>query len=220
MVPSTRSLQRRDVLRCTAGLLAIPLAGCLGDSESSDSASEIGPDPENVITDVTVLSQRLEVDIERSEQIVTYDETHEDADRRSLRLPYVIDEEHVPLLEFDRELPDHQRVDQFLRETDYDDATVLIEESSISGCHRHRLQYVHRRPSGDRLAPQFCSVMRDPSVDCSTDVNHYQITFIRAPVAYESPPSGSGRGWSSRCDLPPDHPASDAEPTEVGGGGE
>ncbi|MDR5674192.1 Uncharacterized protein AArcCO_1608 [Halalkaliarchaeum sp. AArc-CO] len=217
MVPSTGSPQRRDVLRWTAGLLAVPLAGCLDAPESSDSESDIGPDPENVITDVTVLSQRLEIDIDRGEQIVTYDESHDDAEGQSLRLPYVIDSTHVGLLEFSRELPDPGRVEEFLQKTEYDDASVLIEESSVSACRRNRLQYVHRRSSGSRLAPQFCSTMRDPAVDCSADENQYQITFIRVPVPFESPPSGSGRGWSSRCELPPDHPASGAKPIELGG---
>lgn len=131
----------------------------LGSDADGDSESDFGPDPENVITDVTVLTQRLEIDIDRGEQIVTYDESHDDIGSRSRRLPCVIAPNHIDLLEFSRELPDRERVDE----------------------------------------------------------SHYQVTFIRVPVSFESPPSGSGRGWSSRCELPTSHPGSDTEPTEVGG---
>ncbi|MEF8780464.1 MAG: hypothetical protein V5A46_07280 [Haloferacaceae archaeon] len=215
MVPHTR----RSLLRRAGCLLAVPLAGC-ADSSSSSRSEPPSLDDDDVITDVAVLTRRIEeVESPPKEPIVHYPEEDDDSpeydgssDAPRPQLPYVIADEHVDELEFRRELPGEEGAKQFLRETDYDESTVFLVEHDVSACHRFALQYVEIR-SSNRLAPQFCRVMRDPSVECSVEERHREVTFVRVPMAYDSPPPGSGLGHSSSCDLPPDHPARNATRT-------
>lgn len=215
MVPDTR----RSLLRRAGCLLAVPLAGCAGSTSSSRSEPP-SLDEDDVITDAAVLTRRIEdVELPPEERVVYYpgedDDTGEyDGSTGAPRphMPYVIADEHVDELKFRRELPDAAGIEAFLRETDYDESTVVLVEHPVSACHRFALQYVEVR-SSDRLAPQFCRVMRDPSVECSVDERHLVVTFVRVPTAYDSPPPGSGLGHSSSCALPPDHPARNASRT-------
>lgn len=207
---------RRAFLRRAGVLLTLPLAGCSGSDTASHSDPPTDLDESDVITETEILTQFVESDDEQPDAIVRYDEpesngseTDDSASTRP-RLPYVVESAHIDRLQFERELPDPAQVEQFLRETQYDESTVVITEDPVSACHRLKLQYVEIRGS-DRLAPQYCEVFRDPSIECSVDDELIQITFIRVPVAYETPPQGSGRGRSSSCELPPDHPARDAE---------
>lgn len=216
MVPDTR----RSLLRRAACLAAVPLAGC-ADSTSSSRSEPPSLDEEDVITDVAVLTRRLEdVEPDPQERVVDYRDEEDDSyggeDGETggppPQWPYVVADEHVDRLEFRHELPDANGVESFLRDTDYDESTVFIAEHGVSACHRWELQYVEIR-SSNRLAPQFCRVMRDPSVECSVDEKHLQVTFVRVPMAYETPPPGSGRSHGSSCSLPPDHPAREANRT-------
>lgn len=222
MVPGTR----RRFLRRATSLAAVPLAGCVGESTTSSRSEPPSLDEEDVITDASVLTRRIpDVELDPQERIIDYREGEDDSsdgdgssdDDESTsaprpRLPYVVADEHVDMLAFRPELPDPEGVESFLRETDYDESTVLLVEREVSACHRWELQYVEIR-SSNRLAPQFCSVVRDPSVECSVDDTHLQVTVIRVPVAYTTPPPGSGLGHSSSCTLPPDHPVRETNRT-------
>lgn len=226
---------RRSLLHQCAGAGALALAGCL-DSIATDSADDVqnrdpqgdttegSPrwDEDNFLTDVTSLTTRIDGEFDPMEPILSYEEN---GSRHEQRLPYVVSEANVDALRFNREPPDRSEIEAFLREVDYDERSVVIAELDVSACYRLELLYVEIR-SSQRLAPQFCRVMRDPSVECAVDDEQVQLTLIEVPIAFEAPPSGSGRGRSARCLLPPDHPGyegpavSEREATVTQPGGE
>lgn len=209
MVPPTR----RGFLRLGAGTLSVAVAGCterLGIDSSDDDDADDSPrwDEDEIITDVTVHTSRLDVDLDRSESVVRYRDDDSSGVRR--RLPYVVSQSDVDALEFTHEPPDVDDVRDFLRGTDYDETTVFVHERGVGSCYELKLQYVRRR-NGGGFSPQFCQAKRDPSVECSLDRRQYQLTLLRVPESYESAPSGSGRGHSSDCRLPPGHPVRGGE---------
>lgn len=202
---------RRRFLHSAAGATAILAAGCTGDSgPRPDDAPETDPrwDEEDYITTFEISEHRLEREIARQERVLEYKESDEDSPPGGPRWPYVIDEDDVDQLSFRIEPNEVGEAWEFLRQTDYDESSVFIAERRVRGCQRLELMYVERRGgTGDRLAGQFCSVLRDPSVECSEEEMHTQLTLVRVPVVYDDPPSGWGGGGSSSCRLPPDHPA-------------
>lgn len=205
------SLSRRSVL--AAGAAAIgSIAGCTDADRSSDSDFEEDrfPDEEEIYDGATVLTVRYNTG---DRGVIEVDEeTH----RRGRR--YVIDEEDVEALSFPREPidadPDAPKA--FLEAIDYDEASALVLSDRVGGCTRHQLQYVKQRGGGG-LRVQFCRTYRDPEIECSTDDSHTQLTLIEVPEPFDHQPSGFGRGRSSSCRLPPDHPGRDVEYTEIDG---
>ena len=201
MVPAAR----RQFLALCAGVLATTGAGCVDDETSPGPDDDpVGPDEEDVITDVATHVSRLDVDLGTHESVLSYEEAP-DEQVWERRLPYVIDDDDADALVVDPRPENIEGVRAFLQDTDYDEETVLAFDFDVSACHRSAVMYVERR-SSDRLTPQFCRTTRDPMIECSTDSRHRQLTLIRVPEAYDRPPSGHGRGESANCRLPPGHP--------------
>ena len=201
---------RRRFLYAIASGSAIAMSGCtagIGTSVDADEGPDRHWDEESIITEFDASHHRFEDVYDPEAPLVYYDDSGDDAGgRRRHRLPYVIDTDDVDQLEFRTSPTDLDAVMAFFDATDFDEETVLVSENPVSECHRWEVQYVEIR-SSDRLAPQFCQVKRDPMTACTTDVEQTQVSLIRVGRAYESPPSGHGRGRSSSCRLPPEHPA-------------
>lgn len=212
MVPETR----RQFLGGFASVLVASVAGCLDGSSdpSTDGSSTDGssdPPEFEVVGGVTAYSTRVEVALEPSESLLSYEESEGAATDRSL--PYVTSDADVEALVIDPEPPEVDEVRSFLRETEYDDATVMAIDLDVSACHRYTTMYVEPR-SGGGFAPHFCHTLRDPELTCSIDETHRQLTLLRVPEPVEAVPSGHGQGRSSNCRLPPGHPGRDESPTE------
>lgn len=212
MVPRTR----RSLLQCCAGAVALA-AGCTDLRDAPDDNDE--PDGPRAFRDVELVDGveertfRFDVDPrERGRPSVI--EPREDADP-AVRMPYLVSEANVDALEVDGEPIDGDLL-AALREIDYEESTALVFENRVSACHRYALQYVEERDGGG-FQVQFCRTKRDPDVACSVDDEHVQVTVLVVPIAYEQPPSGSGRGRRSRCQLPPGHPAADRASDDGGG---
>jgi len=201
---------RRRFLSICAGAFAVSTAGCLGDDSTSDD-SPTGPDPEDVIAELSTYTTRLEVDLERHESAFEFDEDAlDDEGPRSPRLPYVITDEQAEALVVEPEPDDIEELRSFLHETDFDEETVIVEERSVDGCHEAIVTHVRHR-NGSGFSTQFCTTPRDPSVECSVEETHRQLTLVRVPESYDQVPSGSGRGSSSGCGLPSYHPDREGE---------
>lgn len=197
---------RRRFLSLCAGVFTVSTAGCLGDDSLSADDSPSRPDPDEAIDSagLTTYTTRLEAELDRQRSVFEFEEI-DGQGPRGPRLPYVISGEQADALLIDPEPPDVDDVRAFLEETDYDEATVLVHQARVDACHERVVTHVRRRGGGG-FSTQFCTTTRDPSVECSTDETHHQITLVRVPESSDQTPSGSGRGNSSSCRLPPDHP--------------
>ena len=184
------------------------LAGCTQftgeDADDSDDPEDRFPDEEDIFTDVEVLTLRFDT---TDPVIMKTDSSHRIGRR------YLVDEADVDELEFVDEPLGGEDPYEFLRSIDYDEATALVLSDGVGACERQSLKYVRRR-SGGGLRVRFCRTYRDPDVECSVGDQHTQVTLIEVPVSFDSQPSGFGRGGSSRCILPPGHPAGNAGVTD------
>lgn len=201
---SLHSCTRRRALHVGVGALTA-LAGCNG----TDRSDPPEPDHEtDVIDGVDVYTYWFDTD--EREVVVG-----EGGGRP--RFPYVISDDDVDPLELRDEPVDADVADdgpddplEALDGIDYDEATGIVIQANVEACYRQSFQYAARRTPGDDsdgISVQFCTTKRDPDVACSLGDRQAQVTVLGVPIAYETRPSGSGRGRSSSCRLPPDHPA-------------
>lgn len=200
MVPRTR----RQFLSFCAGTAAAAVAGCSSSDSDRSPPPEAPtfPDEEDLVMDPPTYTTRMDVDIDTGDSLLTHDN---ESIAGSLGT-YIVDAEAVEGIRFRHRPPDADGALAFLRETDYDEATVVIEDMVVGACHRWALQYVELR--GERgFSTEFCRVMREPSVACSVAEEHHQLTLARVPVAYEQAPREYGGGRDNDCELPPGHPA-------------
>lgn len=195
-------LTRRAVLSLGAAGLAAT-AGCAqlssDDDDADDSLTDRFPDEEDVFTDVDVLTLRFDT----TGEVIRWDEST----RR--RRQYLVEESDIEALSFTEEPLGGEDPHEFLEAIDYDEQTGLVLSDQVDACERQSLSYVQRR-SGGGLRVRFCRTYRDPDIECSVGETHTQVTLAAVPVGFDSTPSGFGRGGSSRCRLPPGHPANDA----------
>jgi hypothetical protein len=199
MVPVSR---RRFLAGC-GSTLAVVLAGCSSTDEPSDDDTPRFPEPDDILTDVETFTTRVDAELSRDESVVEFDSGEEDGEEQSGR--FVGDTETAAAMQLSPAPDDADAALSFVRGTDFDDASIMHEEFTVSGCHEHALQYVELEP--DNLSLRFCQVFRDPSVDCSLEESHQQVTLVRVPKQDDEQPRTYGAGHSSNCRLPDDHPA-------------
>jgi len=199
MVPETR----RRFLGCCAGTLAAAVAGCSGADDGSTSDEPSVPDEEDVLTDLETFTTRVDAGIPGGESLLRVETGDGSSQRPNGR--FITDAEAAEALQFRQPPPDVDAVRTFLRETAYDSESITYHEFDVGGCREYALQYVELRT--DYVSTQFCRVLRDPSVACSVDEEHRQVTFVRVPAVYDQRPSSYGHGQATSCTLPPDHPA-------------
>ena len=194
MVPLTR---RRAIQVCAA-TVAVAAAGCTDADDAGLPDDDESDGIDDVLTDVKVETLRFDAS---DDEVIEETET----DGRRSRLPYVVEREHLDALEFRVDpIDDVDDPLAFLRAIDYEEATGVIVETALEACYEASVQYVEPRSSGEGVRIQFCQGKRDPDVECALDDRQIQVTMLELPVAYETPPSGFGSGYSSTCDVPPE----------------
>lgn len=196
-------LTRRAVLSLGAAS-AVSIAGCAYLSDEDDPNDEPVPnvpDEEDIISGVDAHYLRFDTNTE----VVEFD----DADDPRFRRPYIRSEEQVEAVTFHGEPLGGEDPTEILRSIDYQESTALVVSRGVGGCTRRSLNYVEYRSNqpNDGFRVRFCATHRDPDIECSTADSHTQVTILDVPVTLDARPSGFGRGGSSSCHLPIEHPA-------------
>lgn len=89
----------------------------------------------------------------------------------------------------------------FVRETDFDGESVLLESTVVRECYSLRLRGVWREDDGG-LETSFCSALRPADAACSADAEDAVGVGIRLPFSLDDV-GGFGSQWSSSCDSRP-----------------
>lgn len=188
---------RRRLLGGVITSVATVLAGCYGESddrteieqEASDRRTE--PPPEATL-DYRVRSLRAPVE----EPFVGFGQGESERPRHRSR-EFVLSEERAAAIEFEVEHEDTEAIRNFLEETDYESASVVVHQRSIEACYTRRVEYVTVQE--DRYYARFCRRLKPATERCEADETEMEALFIRVPRAYESAPSSRGSGERSRC---------------------
>lgn len=198
-MPSTR----RAFLRSVAGLATV-LGGCSADStrDSSPTTAPRGP-PRDALADPTTV--RLRRSGRRpvvSRPDATEDE-ESDAGADRWRHLLVTDAETADSLAFaDSASDDVAAARRLLADTDFDSASVYVEQFVVRECYDRELCWI--RWTEDRVETDYVRVLRDADVSCETEAEDVLASLFRLPVAFDSVEAmsyGSGVG-GGRCRTP------------------
>lgn len=88
----------------------------------------------------------------------------------------------------------------FVRETDYESASVLLNSRGVRECYELQLRGVWREEDG--VQASFCERLRPADAACDADSEVAVGVAIRLPFAGDDF-SGHGSRWSSTCESPP-----------------
>jgi len=173
------SITRRRVLSGASALL-VGFAGCSGESSSSSSVppEEVG----NVAVDPESYSLRNPNDgpvVWTGERPTPRD----DEDRSHYRhYTFVTGPDDAAGVSFANG-PGVDGARAFLDETDYDAATVYVEQWRVQECFAPELCYV--RWSTDNIDTSYARHYRDADVACEADAEDTIATLIRIPAAFD-----------------------------------
>ncbi|WP_372480676.1 hypothetical protein ACAH01_06955 [Halomicrobium sp. HM KBTZ05] len=161
-MPSTR----RSVLRAATGLSSLTVAGCQSFSGDSEPTEKPQIDP---VTDYTVVTLR------RADG-APYRYT---GNRRSGESLVVGSSDDIDALSFPTDGSKADEFGSFVRETDFEERSVLLYRRRVSECDRQHVESVWRRPGS--LSVTLCRERRAADVDCSTDTEVEVGIAIRVP---------------------------------------
>ncbi|WP_241431974.1 hypothetical protein [Haloferax mucosum] len=207
---------RRQLLHASGAALLTGLAGCSGANGSASFGSESnsgetsphGPDPDTLVTDYDRHTIRHEADeaIFRSA-----DANADDDDIDEFVLTTNEDRKNLDIVATPAGIDDARA---FIDETNFQDEGLAIVQHRVDACRKIKLLYVASPP--DEFARfRFCTVIRDASVECSTDAMHVVASIIRVPNS-DSDETSWGYSRGSSCRLPPSLQTETADEDEVG----
>lgn len=199
-----QSWSRRHALQAlTTGALAA-LAGCSGSGSGGSSSNRAvrGTPVEGYD------ERRVRRDADRPLVVVTAESDDRLQDDNGV-YEYLTSSDDADAVTFD--LPDSAGdFRQFVTETDFESASVILVERRVAACDRLELLGVSREGDGG-LDVQFCSAEKPADAACTAGDRDRVAVAIRLPFAGEGV-NGVGYGWSSSCHTRPrpfDPPESD-----------
>lgn len=183
------SITRRRALSGAVAMLA-GVAGCSGESSSGSSY------PPEEVGSVEANPESYSLRNPSADPVVWTGERptpREDEDRRYYRHhTFVTGPDDAAGLSF-ADVPGVDEARVFLDETDYDAATVYVEQRTVQECFTPEL--CHVRWTEDDIDTSYSRRYRDADVACETDAEDTIATLIRIPEAFD--PSGiNGYGSS------------------------
>jgi len=180
---------RRHALQAAAAAGALALAGCSGESSSSNEIPRDRGDP------VTDLGVRFARDT-RGERLFEADDMRENRKGGFEYLATASDREGVTF----RSSPPATELRTFVDATDLDANAVYLVQSPIGACYEARLVGVYRESDG--IDAEFCEALRPADVECEADDEDTVGIGIRLPFSEESFDS-FGLGWGGDCRREP-----------------
>lgn len=197
---------RRRALQALGTTAAVALAGCSGEESSGFE------EPSTRRRGEPVTEYELHTVRQSSVSPLFWEgERSTETERRPGGHLYVSDEDDLDDVTF-ADSDTAAELAAFVRETDYDSESVLVQSRTIRQCYDLRLRGVWREDDG--LQTSFCSSLRPADAACSRDTEETVGVGIRLPFSGEDF-SSYGSRWSSDCnELPAPVTADDS-----GGGG-
>lgn len=202
-MPSTR----RAFLRSAAGLATV-LAGCGADPtpDSSPTTAPRGP-PRDALADPAMVRLRRSGrrPVVRRPDATDDEAEDEESDAGADRWWHLLvtDAETADSLTFaDSASDDVAAARRFLADTDFDSASVYVEQFVVPECYDRELCWI--RWTEDRVETDYVRVLRDADVPCETAAEDVLASLFRLPVALNSAEGmsyGSGVG-GGRCRTP------------------
>ncbi|WP_239647740.1 hypothetical protein [Natrinema altunense] len=206
-------LSRRRLLTATGGF-SMAVAGCTG-TGSNDSASGTGDDP---TLDSPHEHETMSVQAERAFPVVypNADAAEAAADDRRARLHWtfvVTDADDAAALRID-DIDDAADVRSFVAATDFDAASVLVDQQSIDDCYRRRLLGV--RATDETVRTSYCLALKAPTTACEAETTVLDVTLVRIHRPYEGHPPGRRSSQRRSCPEsgPTDETAAGEGPTD------
>lgn len=193
-----RKRTRRGTLSVAGTLLASGLTGCLGSGSGGHATGESSTSTRGWLPSASTPFESLARRTQGTGPVVY---TDPEVDHRH-DMRFVLSEAEVDALSIDLEDPTPVRM--FLRDTDFTDASVVVEQRTIEDCYERRLLAV--QADNDRFRSWYCQQLRPPTARCAADTEVMVVTLIRVRHVYEEAPSS--RASSERRGCPGDGGAS------------
>jgi len=201
-MPSTT--RRRTLQRVATLLAGVGLAGCSGESSSTyppETTDNVAFDPESH----SLRSSDPGPILWAGDRPTTEPGTGDDARRRHWTTRrFVADADDAAAISI-ADVDGAADAREFLDATDYDAATVYIDQAGIRECFTQDL--CHVRWSETEVDTDYARYYRDADVACETDARDVLVTLIRIPEALDPDDVssyGSSRG-SGTCERSNEH---------------
>ncbi|MCG1003333.1 MULTISPECIES: hypothetical protein [Halobacterium] len=190
---------RRRALHALGTATAVALAGC----SSSDGEFEEPADSRrgDRVTDYELLTVRTSGD----DALFWEGERPTSDNRQPGGYTYINTESALNDVTFVDSEP-AGKLAAFVRETDYDSESILVQSRPVKECYDLHLRGVWREDDGFQTA--FCSRLRSADVACSKGDKQTVGMAIRLPFA-EDDVTSMGTRWSSSCDRRPEPVSAD-----------
>lgn len=214
------ALSRRRLLAAAGGYLSVALAGCTGEFTTEPvNETSTGGDverPERGSYESTHDYEVLSVRASGDELFVFQDEdtareVEETPDGEPLPINatsilFVLDEGDADDLWIETEaagtadgaVADDIRA--FVEETDFETASIVIDQRSIGDCYYRRVRGVQARD--DEFRVDYCRRLKAPTTPCEADRDVMEAVVFRVKRAYGERPSRRGSSWSMSCRGP------------------
>lgn len=192
---------RRRALQAVAATATVALAGC---NESTERAN---PRPRGRHGD-PVTGYDAETVRDPDGRPLFWGDEGEEAEREGIEL--LTDPLSESEVMFAGDVPAADALRSFAADTDFENRSVLLFATRVSGCQRLQLEGVGRQES--QVDVSLCRVLRSADVACERDADHTAGVAVRLPFPAEDA-GGTGVSISSNC-------RETAEPVTLGGDGE
>lgn len=212
------SCSRRRLLTAGGGCLSVALAGCAGldGSESSSGTGVDGDRPIESTHDYESMSIRVDGDdpfVYPSEDDA---ETADDGPGWRFRARFLlVDEDDAAALWIDPDIDGTADARAFVEATDFDAASVFVDQRTIDDCYRRRLRGV--RAAADSLGTDYCRELKAPTTPCEADKTVVEAVFVRVHRPYDEAPSSRGSSQGTSCPAREDRTGSGSAGNETDG---
>ncbi|ELY82253.1 hypothetical protein C487_02473 [Natrinema pallidum DSM 3751] len=174
------------------------VAGCAG---TGSNGSTTGTGDDNPTVDSSHAYETMAVQAERTSLIVypNADAAEAAADDRSARLHrsfVVTDADDAAALRF-ADIADTAAVRSFVAATDFDAASVLVDQQSIDDCYRRRLLGV--RATDETIHTSYCLALKAPTTACEAETTVLDATLVRIHRPYGGHPPARRSSQHRSC---------------------
>ncbi len=188
---------RRSILAAGASLVAAGVAGCAGSNEVTSTSS--GGRSSNEIPASSTAYDHLAVRADTTVPLIYPQDDPPETDTDRLNDPhqtqFLVSATDVETLQLD--IADPSTVRSFLTTTDFDAASIAIDQRPVKDCYQRHLLSVRADP--DEFRTWYCRSLKPPTARCDADHEVLEITIIRVQRAYDEAPSSRSRSERGTC---------------------
>ncbi|GAB3663486.1 hypothetical protein GCM10028856_01260 [Halopiger thermotolerans] len=195
------TISRRRLLATAGSTLALAVAGCAGSDGSGTTVEHSTSDGTTLESSheyesIAVRAAENESFVHRDEEAA---EAADDRDgyRSSWKRVFVVDDEAAAALRIETNERDANRIREFVEATDFENASIVVEQRPIEDCYRRRLLAV--QAGGDEVRTEYCQTLKDATTPCEAGKELIEAIVIRVHRPYDEAPSSFSSSESHAC---------------------